>query len=335
VTAAGRSAPAVTVVVPTKDRSRLLSATLGSILAQRGVSIEVVVVDDGSSADEARAIRAHELGPVRVIRNEASRGVAAARNQGAQAGTGPWIGFCDDDDLWAPGKLAGQLAAAEEAGRSWVYTGAVKFADGPTVWQVMEPPASSEVEGRLADRNLIPAGASNVVVHRDAFLTAGGFDEGLGHLADWDLWLRLLEAGPPARAPGIGVAYRLHTGAMSLNPAGILDELGVLDNRWKHLRDGRPLDPAPTHLWIAMSWLRAGHRLAAARSYARAFRGAPRSGLKGILRTLHPRPPQPAHRVGPGGPAPRFKRVEHVTLSAEVLELLDTVAGTTTPGASP
>lgn len=97
----------------------------------------------------------------------------------------------------------------------------MKFVVGPVVWQVLPPPQSEVVCAQHADRNVIPAGASNVLVERAVFETVGGFDEELAHLADWDLWLRLLEAGPPAAASGIGLAYRLHPGAMSLNSAGI------------------------------------------------------------------------------------------------------------------
>jgi glycosyltransferase involved in cell wall biosynthesis len=328
--------PAVTAVVPTRDRVDLLERTLRSLLGQRDVAVEVVVVDDGSAAAAAGAVRALEHGPVRVLRNERSRGVAVARNQGAEAAGSPWVAFCDDDDLWAPRKAAGQVAAAEASGRPWSYTGAVKFEAGPTVWQVMWPPEPDEVGRRLPFRNVIPAGASNVLVDRRTFLDVGGFDEGLAHLADWDLWLRLLGAGLPACAPGIGVAYRLHPGAMSLDPRGILDELRVLDDRWRDLRGGAPLDPGPTHLWIAMSWLRAGRRGPAMRSYLRAARSEPRRGLRGALRTLHPRPPRPAHVLeppGPGGGA--FKHVEQVDLPAEMRELLEDLAARTPTAETP
>jgi glycosyltransferase involved in cell wall biosynthesis len=327
---------AVTAVVPTRDRVDLLQLTLRSLLGQRDVAVEVVVVDDGSTPAAAEAVRALEHGSVRVLRNERSRGVAAARNQGAEAARSPWVAFCDDDDLWAPSKADGQVAAAKASGRAWSYTGAVKFETGPTVWQVMWPPAAEETRRRLPFRNVVPAGASNVLVDRRTFLDVGGFDEGLAHLADWDLWLRLLGTGLPACAPGIGVAYRLHPGAMSLDPRGILDELRVLDDRWQHLRSGVPLDPGPTHLWIAMSWLRAGRRGPAMWSYLRAARSEPRRGLRGALRTLHPRPPRPAHVIGSAGSGGgAFKRVEEVDLPDEMRELLEDLAGRTPTAETP
>jgi glycosyltransferase involved in cell wall biosynthesis len=325
------SGPTVSVVVPTRDRGALLRTTLHSILAQREVALEVVIVDDGSTDAHADELLTLEGGHVRVLRNPVSRGVAAARNQGAAEARAPWIAFCDDDDLWTPSKLTGQLAAVRAADRAWAYTGAVKFEVGPTIWQVMEPPPPEKVHARLPTKNIIPAGASNVMVARETFLAVGGFDEGeLAHLADWDLWLRLREVGMPAASPGFGVAYRLHPGAMSLDPRGILEELRIIDHRWRHLRNGRKLDPGPTHLWIAMSWLRAGRRRQAAISYLRSTRTQPRRGLRGLARTLYPEPPRPPHVLDRPGALARLRRVEQMELPTEMRRLLQDLAGPST-----
>ncbi len=317
------SAPDVSVAIPTRDRPALLEATVRTVLAQEDVDLEVVIVDDGSDPARARrACRRPRGGRVHVLRNESSRGVAAARNQGAEAARAPWVAFLDDD-VWATGKLAAQLAAARIAARDWAYTGVVKFAAGPVVWQVMPPPEPDAMAARLADKNIVPAGASNVLVRRATFLELGGFDAAeLRHLADWDMWLRLLAHGLPAAAPGIAVGYRLHPEAMSRSPEGILTELAIIDRRWRHLRGGRGLDPGPTHLWIAMSLLRGDQRAAAA-SYLRAARTLPRAGLRGLLRTAHPRPPRPAHAVvgARGGPARR--RVQAFELPDDMMAVLD------------
>lgn len=323
--------PRVTVVIPTKDRVALLRTTLRTILGQRGVELEIVIVDDGSSPDNAAAIAALQDETVRIIRNGTSRGVAAARNQGIDAARAELVAFCDDDDLWAPSKLETQIAALTDTGRDWAYTGAVKFEQGPTIWQYMPAPTPAQVLSDLANRCIIPAGASNVVADRNALEAVGGFDEGLSHLADWDLWLKLLEHGVPASVPGIYVGYRLHPGAMSLDPRAALVELEVLDQRWRHLRGGKPLDPGPTHLWIAMSRLRGSRRGLAMLSYMRAIRHRPRAGLRGVLRTLHPHPPRPAHVLSEDvGDVSRFKRVERVVLPTEMASVLDEYARDTT-----
>ncbi len=330
------STSAVTVVIPTRNRFELLHATLQTVLGQRRVETEVVIVDDGSTPDQAAAVAKLGGKSVQIIRNEESGGPAAARNQGLFAASTPWVAFCDDDDLWAPDKLAGQLGALQASPSAWVYTGAVKFYEGPTIWQVMPPPTPDEVRSELASRNLIPAGASNVMADRLTLLEVGGFDEDLAHLADWDLWLRLLDHGMPASAPGIGVGYRLHHRAMSLNLRGVLAELDVIDRRWLHLRGGKQLDPGPTHLWIAMSQLRGGQRARAVISNLRAIPYRPRSAIRGVLRSLHPHPPRPVHVIHDAvGGISKFKRVERVELPDDIMSVLHEFAGpATATGAS-
>src|SRR4051794_3960548 len=104
--------PTVSVVIPTRDRPAQLTAAVASALEQRGVDVEVVVVDDGSRGTAREVIAGLAGGPVRILRHEAPRGVSAARNAGIAAAAAPWIALLDDDDLWAPSKLAMQLEAA-------------------------------------------------------------------------------------------------------------------------------------------------------------------------------------------------------------------------------
>lgn len=313
----------MTVVIPTRNRIGLLAITLATVRAQIGVEPDVIIVDDGSDPKQAAAIQELRDGRTTVLRNEVSRGSAAARNQGLQAAATRWVAFLDDDDLWIPAKLAGQLAAVRATKSVWVYSGAVKFAAGPILWQVMPPPRPHDVQRHLAEHNDIPAGASNVLADREAVLRLGGFDEGLRHLSDWDMWLQLLSLDVPAIAPAMAVAYRLHPASMSHNPSGILADLAVLDSRWRPLRGGRRLDAGPTHLWVAMSYLRAGDRSRAALSYLRAAPTRPKAALRGVLRTLHPAPPTPPHVLEDHGVAiSRFKRVRRVRLSDEMTALL-------------
>src|SRR5881397_1285072 len=116
---------AVTVVIPTRNRSDLLRQTLTSVLRQRDVDLRVIVVDDASTDDVAGVVAGWGDGRVRVLRNDAATGVSAARNRGLSETTTEWVGFCDDDDLWSPDKLGRQLAAARSPRRDWAYTGCV------------------------------------------------------------------------------------------------------------------------------------------------------------------------------------------------------------------
>ncbi|MDE0802119.1 MAG: glycosyltransferase [Acidimicrobiales bacterium] len=88
--------PAVSIVVPTRDRPASLRHCLVALDAQTAPSFEIVVVDDASTDAAAVAAAVGEVGCARLVLGE-GRGPAAARNAGARAATAPVICFTDDD----------------------------------------------------------------------------------------------------------------------------------------------------------------------------------------------------------------------------------------------
>ena len=123
------STATVAVVVPTRNRRRLLALTLRSVLAQAGVDLEVIVVDEASTDDTVEWLTTVADERIRLVRHATPQGVASARNHGAALADADWLAFVDDDDLWAPDKLSEQLRAAEACRADWVYTGSVNIAE--------------------------------------------------------------------------------------------------------------------------------------------------------------------------------------------------------------
>lgn len=271
--------PVVTVVIPTHDRSALLADTLRSVVAQRGVDLQVIVVDDGSSDDTAAVVARLADTRVTLVRHECSRGVSAARNRGVEAADGDWIAFLDDDDLWAPQKLASQLNQAQRGGRSWACSGSVTVDQALRIVAGTPPPSVEAIVAQLPVRNMIPAGASNVLAHVDMLAEAGPFDLQLRHIADWDLWIRLGRIGPPALVREPLVAYRLHDGNASADTSTISAELAVVEERYAELRRGAPVDRAYVYRWAAWNALRVGGQREAVRAYARAARAGDTASL--------------------------------------------------------
>ncbi len=109
------SLPAVSVVVPTRDRPESLSRCLAALGRQRGVDLEIVVVDDGSRATDAVARIVADAGAI-LVRLE-GRGPAAARNAGVRRARGRVVCFTDDDCAPEPG-WARSLSAAVADGAS-------------------------------------------------------------------------------------------------------------------------------------------------------------------------------------------------------------------------
>jgi glycosyltransferase involved in cell wall biosynthesis len=250
--------PLVSVIMPTRDRKELLSLSLRSVLWQRDVEFEVIVVDDGSTDGTSVAVGSVGDPRVRLYTHASSQGVSASRNHGIAEAKGAWIAFLDDDDLWAPDKLALQLRAATATGRDWVYAGSVNVDPSDRVRGGSPPIPPDRLLAILPRWNSMPGGCSNVLVRARALARVGGFDTGLHILADWEMWLRLAREGPPALVPRPLVGYRVHPMSMSLDPESILAELSVLEPR-----HGRSFDRARILRHFGRVNLRTGGRRAA------------------------------------------------------------------------
>ncbi len=275
--------PGVSVVVPTRNRPALLARTLRSIMAQRAVDLEIVVVDDGSTED-MRTVAAGIDPRIVVLRHSTPAGVSAARNSGIAQARGEWIAFCDDDDLWAPDKLNAQLAAAGQTGALWVYAGDVNVDAQLQVLSGGPPPDPAAVMALLPRWNPLASGGSNVIVRREMLRAANGFNPALRRTEDWDLWIRIARTGPPAWVPEPLVAYRFHTGNVVDDPREMVAEARQLA-AWY----GIPVDMSAMHRRAAWSALRAGRRALAVRHYAHAVAiGDLRSIARAAVAVVHP-----------------------------------------------
>jgi glycosyltransferase involved in cell wall biosynthesis len=259
--------PDVTVVIPTRDRPRTLAAAVVSACGQDEVDVEAVVVDDGDETGTEEVVEAIGDPRVRLIRSEGPPGVAAARNAGIDAARGRWIAFLDDDDAWAPTKLAEQLAAVQRTGATWAYTGYVTVDPTMRVRGGHPPASPGEVVRALRQHNAVPAGGSSVVVRRDALDAAGRFDPSLITSEDWDLWLRLAEVGSLAGVPRPLVALREHGAMASRRIERMLTDVEIVAHRHR-----LPVDRARHVRWAAWMRLEEGDVGGALRLYARAVR---------------------------------------------------------------
>jgi glycosyltransferase involved in cell wall biosynthesis len=231
------SRPSVTAIVPTHNRRTTLQATLTSVLEQRDVDLHVIVVDDGSGDDTPTWLAGVGDSRLEVIRHEVPQGVSTARNAGLAEATTPYVAFCDDDDLWAPGKLAAQLDALETvADAQWSCTSSISFvAEHANIELVhhQPAPAAADVLAGLLSNNVIPGGGSLVLAATQLVRDVGGFHSGMAE--DWDLWIRLGLEAPAAPVDPPMVAYRAWRTARSSRSCdlGAMEEgIAAVRNRY-------------------------------------------------------------------------------------------------------
>jgi len=263
-----QNTPQVSVVIPTRDRwDVLLRRALRAALSQRRVPVEVIVVDDCSNQPPPAAPRLSDP-RVTVIKQNAHRGVAAARNLGIDAARTGWVAFLDDDDVWAPSKLNTIIESIMRSGAEFGYSSALAVDDDLLpLWEIDAPPTDQLLDWLLRC-NVMPAGASNVVAKRSILERCGGFDEDFSVVADWDMWLRLAEHGSPAQTNEVLIAYSIGNWVLR-DDAVHRAEFSRLVEKHASVADSRgvPADWVAHERWIARNLYLAGRRAEAARLY--------------------------------------------------------------------
>jgi GT2 family glycosyltransferase len=268
LTGADPEAPEVSVVIPTRDRRHLLETTLAAALNQRDVDHEVIVVDDGSGDGTAARLAAIGDPRLRVLRNGASQGVSAARNRAIAEARAPWVAFLDDDDVWSPDFLRHQLAAVSGTGAVISYCDSLVLDHHMRLVGVSVPPEPEELPAALQSWNFI-GGPSVVLARSDALRLLGGFDEELSLMADWDLWMRLIDHGAAVHCHEALAGYVVHAGGMySQHPEAAEADFALVAAKHadRAAAIGRHPERAILALTLAHAHARAGRRRAAART---------------------------------------------------------------------
>ena len=240
-TSAAADAPSVSVVIPAFNAEPYLSECLDSVVAQRGVQAQIIVVDDGST-DRTREVAARYGRRVEYLYQPNSGGCSAPRNAGARRARGEFIAFLDADDVMAPGKLRAQaqLLRAHSGVGCWVSDYRNFGPQGPAAQSHFDTcrllGAAFDAQGGAEALVLPPAQARAILARenfgiasapmyrRNAFFALGGFDERLTASEDYDLLYRAALAGPLGLLRQVGFARRLHDGNMSRGAIRILEQ---------------------------------------------------------------------------------------------------------------
>ncbi len=193
---------AVSVVIPTHNRSDALAATL-TRLAQQDFRCawEVIVVNNRCEDDTDEVVRRQQLSVPTLLTHEETPGAAAARNRGAREACGEILIFIDNDILVPPDFIRRHAETLRVNPNCWF------------VGRVINPPELRDTAfGRYRDdlhesyfqdlptQNFADydgATGQNWAMRRDEFFSAGGFDEGyaIASCEDAELALRARQKG--------------------------------------------------------------------------------------------------------------------------------------------
>ncbi|HEX3583590.1 MAG TPA: glycosyltransferase family A protein [Thermoanaerobaculia bacterium] len=208
--------PAVSVVMSVYNGAARLRETLDSILAQRDVAFEVIVVDDGSTDGTAAILDATK--GLRVIRQE-NQGLTRSLITGCRAARAPFIARHDCGDRSHPDRLRKQLDLMTSAADIVVVSCATQYVgpEGEKLYVVSSEGADVERsllhDGVDAIRGLTHHGTA--MFRRDVYFDAGEYRPEFRFAQDLDLWLRMAKRGRIAFVPEVLYEARFEANAIS------------------------------------------------------------------------------------------------------------------------
>lgn len=229
-----RRRPTVTVVIPAFNYARYLPECLDSVLTQRDVDVDAVVVDDCSTDDTPQVMEALAAADARVsvIRHERNRGHVASVNDGFARIEGEYVVKLDADDLIAPGALARATALLDAHPELGFVYGRPQHFSGP-------PPRAGESRtrswslwsgrewvARRCRHGINVISQPEVVMRASVLRQAGPVREDLPHTSDLHTWLKLASLADVGRINGPAQGYyRVHDASMqrTVNSGVMLD----------------------------------------------------------------------------------------------------------------
>lgn len=180
----------VSVIVPFYNGGKTVGQTLTALFAQTYTDIEVIVVNDGSPEPLERHIQPFGSEPRLKVIHQENGGVAAARNTGIKAASGPFIAFCDQDDIWHADKLAQQMPHFSNPAIGLVYTGTEAVNTRGHRQQIL-PAYEGRCFAALSKKNFITC--CTVVLRKSLIEQIGYFnaDRQLQGVDDRFVWMRV------------------------------------------------------------------------------------------------------------------------------------------------
>jgi glycosyltransferase involved in cell wall biosynthesis len=212
------SMPTVSVVTSVYNAGPYLRLSLESVLGQGDVDIECIVIDDGSTdaSSEILAEMAARDSRLRIFTQE-NRGLTLALIRGCAEARGELIARHDCDDLSLPGRLAAEARRLRDD-PSLALVSCWSYGIGPAGEMLLEQrraEAPAEATRELLEAAQGPPGHGSAMFRAETYRRVGGYRREFRVAQDWDLWLRLLDAGRCAFVPAFLYAYRIGTDSIS------------------------------------------------------------------------------------------------------------------------
>ena len=224
----------VSVIIPCYNQSHYLPVAIESVLKQTYTTLEIIVVDDGSS-DTTKQVAGSYDKVIYVYQN--NQGLSASRNTGIQASKGVYLLFLDADDWLYPDAIKINVGYLQQKENAAYVSGAYdRVYESKNVITEHKREVPVQHYTHLLQENYI-AMIATVLFQRWVF-DEFWYDEKLKSCEDYDLYLKIARKYPVIHHTEKIAAYRIHTFNMSFNiPVILSSALNVLQRQKKALKN--------------------------------------------------------------------------------------------------
>jgi glycosyltransferase involved in cell wall biosynthesis len=198
--------PKITVVTPSFNQARYLEQNLASVSGQKGVEVEHILLDGGSTDDTVEVLRRHGS-HLAYWRSEKDAGQTAALIEGFERASGEVLCWLNSDDYFWDEFALRRVAEAfrDNPGAAMVTGDTVLTADDgtPVMVDMVWRPSARQMRHNMA----VPQ--QSTFWRADAYKAVGGIDKNFKYCMDFDLFQRMSQGRQIVRIPHVLAAFRL------------------------------------------------------------------------------------------------------------------------------
>ncbi|PSB10821.1 glycosyl transferase [Pleurocapsa sp. CCALA 161] len=224
--------PWLSVIIPTYNGSKYLTAALNSVVVQQDDRLECVVIDDGSTDNTLTIVESfqNQLNIKLITKARAGNWVVNTNHALTVAG-GEYACFLHQDDLWIEGRLEQIKKAIAAYPQASLYLHDSVFIDEQGrplgIWSCplankRRIISAEEMSQKLIIQNFVAIPAP--VFKRSAAIEIGGLNDRLWYTADWDFWLKLAALGNTCYIPKPLAAFRVHGDSQTIRRSSSVAE---------------------------------------------------------------------------------------------------------------
>ena len=201
----------VSIVLPSYNGVRYLRDSIISCLRQTHRNVELIIVDDGSTAPVETIVREFSDSRIRFIRHQQNQGLPASLNTGFSASTGEFCTWTSDDNAYVPSAIQPMVAFLQTyRGVDFVYADSFRI-DESGVLDPQDVIKTRPPEALLQDNYI----GACFLYTRDVYTTIGDYDRAAVLAEDYDYWVRVSEHFTMQRLFERLYCYRFHASSLT------------------------------------------------------------------------------------------------------------------------